>query len=317
MPASQPNADLLVGLETGDDAGVYRLTADLALVQTVDYFTPIVDSPYDFGRIAAANALSDIYAMGATPLTVLNIVGFPISKLDKWILAEILRGSSDIVREAGATLMGGHSIDDVDPKFGLAVTGTVHPDRIWTNAGAQSGDALVLTKPIGAGIVTKAIKEAAAAPEVIEEAVYWMALLNRGAADIAKRYEVHAATDVTGFGLLGHALEMVRGAGIELVMEAGSVPVLPGTRAYAEKGYVPAGSKRNLAFVSGVTTFADSVDSLMRQILADAVTSGGLLLAVPASQASALVAELRADGLTQAAQIGAFGDARTATIQVV
>lgn len=317
LPTSEPNADLLVGLETGDDAGVYRLTADLALVQTVDYFTPIVDSPYDFGRIAAANALSDIYAMGATPLTVLNIVGFPISKLDKWILAEILRGASDTVREAGATLMGGHSIDDVDPKFGLAVTGTVHPDRIWTNAGAQTGDALILTKPIGAGIVTKAIKEAAAAPDVIEEAVHWMALLNRGAADIAKRYEVHAATDVTGFGLLGHALEMVRGAGIELVIEASRVPVLPQTRVYAEKGYVPAGSKRNLAFVSEATTFSDSVDGLMRQILADAVTSGGLLLAVPAQQAAALVAELRADGLALAAQIGAFGDARTATIKVV
>lgn len=308
MPVTEPNPDLLVGLETSDDAGVYRLNDEMALVQTVDYFTPIVDNAYDFGRIAAANALSDIYAMGGKPLTVLNIVGFPITKLDKGILADILRGAAEKVREAGATLMGGHSIDDVDPKFGLAVTGIIHPDRIWTNTGARSGDALVLTKPIGAGIVTKAIKEAAASELSIAEAIHWMALLNKSAAEVASRYEVHAATDVTGFGLLGHALEMVRGSGLLLTLQSHAVPILTGTREYAQLGLVPAGSKRNLAFVSEATAFAESVDGLTRQILADAVTSGGLLLAVPYEQALSLVDDLRAVGLSHSALIGVFSD---------
>lgn len=306
LPATQPHPDLLVGLETSDDAGIYRLTPDLALVQTVDYFTPIVDDPYEFGQIAAANALFDIYAMGGTPLTVLNIVGFPITKLDKSILADILRGAAQKVSEAGATLVGGHSIDDVDPKFGLAVTGTIHPDRVWTNKGARAGDALIITKPIGAGIVTKAIKEAKASQESIDEATRWMVMLNKSAAQIAHQYEVHGATDVTGFGLLGHALEMARGAHLTLHIEADAVPVVVGTRDYALQGLVPAGSKRNLAFVSEATVFAPDIDATTRQILADAVTSGGLLLAVSASQAAPLVAELRAAGLDFAAIIGHF-----------
>lgn len=306
MPHSEANPDLLVGLDTSDDAGVYRLTPELAIVQTLDYFTPIVDDAYEFGQIAAANSLSDIYAMGGTPLTVMNIVGFPINKLDKSILADILLGAADKVREAGAVLIGGHSIDDVDPKFGMAVTGTIHPDRVWTNAGAKAGDALILTKPIGSGIVSKAIKEAMASPESIAESTRWMATLNKSAADVAHGFEVHAATDVTGFGLLGHALEMARGSGLALVLEAATVPIVIGTREYAEQGLVPAGSKRNLEFVAKAVQYADGVDAIMRQMLADAVTSGGLLLAVPAHQSAELVAELRAVGLEHTACVGAF-----------
>ncbi len=317
IPAGEPHPDLLVGLETSDDAGVYRLSPDLALVQTIDYFTPIVDDPYDFGRIAAANALSDIYAMGGKPLTVLNIVGFPISKLDKQILADILRGAAATVREAGATLLGGHSIDDVDPKFGLAVTGIIHPDDIWTNAGARAGDALVLTKPIGMGIVTKAIKEAAASEESQAQAIQYMAQLNRAAAEVGRSYEVHAATDVTGFGLLGHALEMVRGSGLGLRLAAHSIPILTGTRDYAERGLVPAGSKRNRAYVEPFVDFSSDVDELTRVILADAVTSGGLLFAVPGNMASAFVSEQKRNGMDLTAVIGEFTEERGGRIEVL
>lgn len=307
---------MLVGLETGDDAGVYRLGPDLALVQTIDYFTPIVDDPYDFGRIAAANALSDIYAMGGKPLTVLNIVGFPIAKLDKQILADILRGAAATVREAGATLLGGHSIDDVDPKFGLAVTGVIHPDDIWTNVGARAGDALVLTKPIGMGIVTKAIKEAQVSEEAQAQAIHYMAQLNRAAAEVGRAYEVHAATDVTGFGLLGHALEMVRGSGLGLRLAAHSVPFLIGARDYAQRGLVPAGSKRNRAFVEPFVDFAPAVEELTRVILADAVTSGGLLFAVPGGEASAFVAAQKQAGMDQTAVIGEFTEECAGRIEV-
>ncbi len=307
---------MLVGLGTSDDAGVFRLADDLALVQTVDYFTPIVDDPFAFGQIAAANALSDIYAMGARPLTALNIVGFPISKLDKAILADILRGGADKLREAGVTLLGGHSIDDVDPKFGMAVTGVVRPDAMWTNAGAQAGDALVLTKPIGMGVVSKAIKEAVALEEDAAEAIRWMALLNKGAAEAAHRFAVHAATDVTGFGLLGHALEMARASGVGLALDAQKVPVLAGARLYAERGLVPAGSKRNRAFVAEAVAFDDDVDELTRVLLADAVTSGGLLFALPAAQAAELVETLHAAGMEGAAQIGRFSGVRAREIRV-
>ncbi len=298
-----------MGLETGDDAGVYRLSEDLALVQTVDYFTPIVDDPYDFGQIAAANALSDIYAMGGKPITVLNIVGFPISKIDKQVLAKILQGGADKVKEAGATLLGGHSIDDVDPKYGMAVTGLIHPDQIWTNAGAKSGDVLILTKPIGIGIIAKAIKEGVATDASTTEATHWMKMLNKAASEIAHRYDVHAVTDVTGFGLLGHALEMARGSNLLLTIDASTVPICTGALDYAALGLVPAGSKRNLAFVSEATDFKEEVEADLRTVLADAVTSGGLLLAVSRSLADDILTELKAAGMTQATRIGVFADA--------
>ena len=213
LPPAASDPNLLVGLDTSDDAGVYRLNDELALVQTLDFFTPIVDDPYSFGQVAAANALSDIYAMGGKPLTALNIVAFPIATLDKQILADIMRGAGDKLKEAGATLVGGHSIDDKEPKFGLAVTGLVHPQKVRTNAGAKPGDKLILTKPIGVGILTTSLKNNLLSDEEITRVTNVMATLNKTAAETMESYNVHACTDVTGFGLLGHASEMAKGSG--------------------------------------------------------------------------------------------------------
>lgn len=303
LPKSEPNPDLLVGLDTSDDAGVYRLTDEMAMVQTVDFFTPIVDDPYSFGQIAAANAISDIYAMGGKPLTVLNIVAFPISTLDKSILADILRGAADKVREAGATLVGGHSIDDKEPKFGLAVTGLVHPDKVRTNAGAKPGDKLILTKPIGVGIMTTSIKKNALTPEETERVTRIMSTLNKTAAETMEPYEVHACTDVTGFGLMGHALEMAKGSGSGIRIKGSDVPVLPRVRELAEQGFVPGGTKNNFAHVEGDIDFPADLDQIGRWILCDAVTSGGLLIAVEPSQAEELLAKLVGAGV-EASLIG-------------
>ncbi|WP_442951711.1 selenide, water dikinase SelD [Paenibacillus sp. GYB003] len=303
LPPSVPNPDLLVGLETSDDAGVYRLNDELAIVQTVDFFTPIVDDPYSFGQIAAANAISDIYAMGGTPLTVLNIVAFPISALDKQILADILRGAADKVKEAGATLVGGHSIDDKEPKFGLAVTGIIHPSKIRTNAGAKPGDALLLTKPIGVGILTTSIKKDQLTEDEIAKVTSVMAALNKTAAETMSGYEVHACTDVTGFGLLGHAMEMAKGSGVGLRIVKENVPLLPRVRELAEQGFVPGGTKNNFAHVQGSVTFPDTMDQVDRWILCDAVTSGGLLISVSAEQSEALLQSLRSAGV-EASKIG-------------
>ena len=262
-----PNANLIVGIDTSDDAGVYKLNEETALVQTVDYFTPVVDDPYMFGAIAAANALSDVYAMGGKPLTVLNVVGFPISKLDKKILADILRGGADKVREAEAVIVGGHSIDDTDPKFGMAVTGLVHPQKVWTNAGAQAGDKLVLTKPIGVGIVTTAIKRGKASEEAIRIATETMAALNKTAAETAMGFNVHACTDITGFGLAGHALEMARGANAGIVLYGDQVPLIPETRDYVAQKIYPGGTVRNMDWVKDDVTYAEGVDEATRIIL--------------------------------------------------
>lgn len=299
-----PNANLIVGIDTSDDAGVYRLNEDTALVQTVDYFTPVVDDPYMFGAIAAANALSDVYAMGGKPLTVLNVVGFPIANLDKKILADILRGGADKVREAGAVIVGGHSIDDRDPKFGMAVTGLVHPDKVWTNAGAQPGDKLILTKPIGVGIITTGIKRGKASPEVIRLVEETMAALNKVPAETAMEHTVHACTDVTGFGLAGHALEMARGAGVGITLYASQVPVLPETRDLVDAKIYPGGTVRNMEWVQNDVLYAEGVDETSKIILCDAVTSGGLLLSVPADEADELVAKLRDRGITAATIVG-------------
>lgn len=303
LPPATPDPNLLVGLDTSDDAGVYKLTDELALVQTVDFFTPIVDDPYAFGQVAAANALSDIYAMGGKPLTVLNIVAFPIKKLDKQVLADILRGAGDKVKEAGATLVGGHSIDDNEPKFGLAVTGLVHPSKAKTNAGAQPGDKLILTKPIGVGILTTSIKKDALSPEEIERVTKVMTTLNKTAAETMEPYDVHGCTDVTGFGLLGHAAEMAKGSGVGVRIGKAQVPVLPRVRELAEAGFVPGGTKNNYAHLEGTVAFAESIDQLDQWILCDAVTSGGLLIAVAADKADALLDDLRRAGV-EAAIIG-------------
>ncbi|MCM3338196.1 MULTISPECIES: selenide, water dikinase SelD [unclassified Paenibacillus] len=300
LPATEKHPDLIVGLDTSDDAGVFRLNDELAIVQTVDFFTPIVDEPYAFGQVAAANALSDIYAMGGKPLTALNIVAFPISKLDKSILAEILRGAGDKVKEAGATLVGGHSIDDAEPKFGMAVTGIIHPDKVLTNAGARPGDKLVLTKPIGVGIMTTSLKRELLQPDEIELVTKTMTMLNKTAAEVMADYEVHACTDVTGFGLLGHGSELAQGSQTGLHIYAESVPVLPRVRELAEQGAVPGGTKNNFNHVKDNIRFDGRLDEISQLILCDAVTSGGLLLSVAEADAEALLQAMNDKGIAAA-----------------
>ncbi|WP_150909023.1 selenide, water dikinase SelD (plasmid) [Niallia taxi] len=307
LPPAEPNPNLLVGLDTSDDAGVYKLTDDLALVQTLDFFTPIVDDPYSFGQIAAANALSDIYAMGGKPLTALNIVAFPISVLDKEILSDIMRGAGDKVKEAGATLVGGHSIDDKEPKFGLAVTGTVHPDKVRANAGAKPGDKLILTKPIGVGILTTSIKRSLLSEEEIDRVTTVMATLNKTAAEVMEPYNVHACTDVTGFGLLGHASEMAKGSQAGITIYKEQVPLLPRVRELAEQGVIPGGTKNNFAHLDGEVSFPAQMDELDQLILCDAVTSGGLLISVSGDEAESLLAQLIEKGV-EAALIGEVTD---------
>ena len=297
---SDPRA--LVGHETHDDAAVYQLSAEQAVVETVDFFTPVVDDPFGFGRIAAANALSDVWAMGARPLFALNLVAFPVGKLPLEILGEILRGGADAAREAGAPILGGHSIDDPEPKYGLAVTGIVHPERILRNVGARPGDALLLTKPLGTGVVTTGVKRGTAPAEVVEAAVRSMATLNKVAGELlAASGAVRALTDVTGFGLLGHALEMAEGSRVRMRFEAAAVPLLPGARALAEQDVVPGGSKANLAWVTPRVRFPESLAPADRQLLADAQTNGGLLAAVDPGRAAELLAGLRGAGVAAVA----------------
>jgi selenide,water dikinase len=272
---------LLVASDTADDAAVFQLTDDLALVQTVDFFTPIVDDPYDFGRIAAANALSDVYAMGGRPLTALNLVAFPLERLGGDVLREILRGGQDVVAAAGAVVVGGHSIDDPEPKFGLAVTGTVRPDRVVTNAGGRAGDALVLTKPLGVGAVTTARKRGAGDDGLLSAAVATMVGLNATAADAAARAGAHAATDVTGFGLLGHLHGLARASGLAADVDAAALPVLAGVDALLAAGTgVSGGSRRNRAYAETFASFADDVPDWLRWLACDPTTSGGLLVAL-------------------------------------
>jgi selenide,water dikinase len=293
IPAAANNPNLLVGLDTSDDAGVYKLNDDIAIVQTLDFFTPIVDDPYSFGQIAAANAISDVYAMGGKPITALNIVAFPIADLDKQILADILRGADDKLKEANVTLVGGHSIDDKEPKFGLAVTGTVHPDKVRTNSGAKPGDVLILTKPIGVGILTTSIKRGLLNESEIAQVTNVMATLNKTAAETMDGYNIHASTDVTGFGLLGHASEMAKGSDVEIRISNHQVPVMPRVKEFAENGAVPGGTKNNFNYLNKDVTFPDTMNQVDQWILCDAVTSGGLLAAVAKKDANKLLAELQ------------------------
>ena len=299
--------DLLVGFDTADDAAVYRLRDDLAIVVTTDFFTPIVDDPYDWGRIAATNALSDVYAMGGTPLLALNLVGWPREGLGFDLLARVLDGGADVVRAAGALIGGGHSIDDAEPKFGLAVVGTVHPDRVLTNTGARVGDVLVLTKPIGLGVISTATKREAATPELIAEAVRVMTTLNADARDAALELgdAVHAATDVTGFGLLGHLGELLAGSGLAGEVDVSAVPVIDGVRELLAAGMVAGGTQRNHAFVTETAPVDWGALPLDDQLLlCDAQTSGGLLLAVDPTRADDLVRALTAHDTLAAAVVG-------------
>ncbi len=303
LPKQDPVPELLVGNETSDDAGVYQLTDKIALIQTVDYFTPVVDDPYMFGQIAAANALSDVYAMGGEPKTVMNIVGFPIKKLGPDILTKILCGAADKVKEAGAITVGGHSVDDQEPKFGLSVTGIVHPGKVWKNIGAKPGDVLILTKPIGVGIMTTGIKRDVVTPEQEQAVTETMALLNKSAAESLKKYHPHAVTDVTGFGLLGHGSEMARGSDVSFQINFTNVPILEGTAQLAKDGIVPGGSKSNHKWLNGDIEYSDmSLDEQL--ILCDAVTSGGLLVSLPEEEANDYITDLHQSGLAAAAVIG-------------
>ncbi len=304
LPKQDYDANVLVGLDTSDDAGAYKLTDEIALVQTVDYFTPVVDDPYMFGQIAAANALSDVYAMGAVPKTVMNIVGFPIKKLPQKVLADILCGAADKVKEAGAVIVGGHSIDDQEPKFGLACTGIAHPDKIYKNVGAQPGDVLVLTKPIGVGILTTGIKRDAVTPEQEQEVTVTMATLNKVAAEKLASYHPNAVTDVTGFGLLGHSYEMAKGSEVSFIIRKDSVPLLPGTIELAEKGIVPGGSKANERWLEEVVSYSEEITAVDRSILCDAITSGGLLISLSSEEASQYIADLHEAGFTRTTIIG-------------
>jgi selenide, water dikinase len=277
---------VLVATDTADDAGVVRLTDELAIVQTADFFTPIVDDPYAFGRIAATNALSDIYAMGGVPVSALNLVAYPLATLGPEILAEILRGGADAVAAAGASVVGGHSIDDPEPKYGLAVTGTVHPDRVLLNSGGRAGDTLVLTKPLGAGAVATAIKRGLADPALVARAIEVMTTLNDRGADAARGAGAHALTDVTGFGLLGHLHELAEASGLAAEVDAAAVPAIDGVLGLlAGEEALAGGSKRNRADAEGFTTWADEVPEPRRRLLCDAMTSGGLLAAIPAGAA--------------------------------
>jgi len=295
--------NVLVGAATADDAAVYRLSADQALVATVDYITPVVDDPYQFGAIAAANSLSDIYAMGARPLFALNVVGFPRETLPLETLARILEGGAAVAAEAGIGVLGGHSVDDPEPKYGMVALGLVHPDRVVANAGAQPGDRLFLTKPLGMGIVTTAIKRDLAAPATVEQAVTSMRTLNRAGAEAMLAVGPHAATDITGFGLVGHLLEMLQASGAGAHLHLARVPLVDGVWELARSGCYPGGSLRNLAHVAPSVDWGD-LDEAEQIVLADAQTSGGLLIAVPAERAAALRAELEARGALAAAEIG-------------
>ena len=302
-----------MGAETGDDAAVYRINDETALIVTVDFFPPITDDPYEFGAIAAANSLSDVYAMGGKPLIALNVVGFPAS-LDKDILGRTLQGGYAKAAEAECLIVGGHTVDDPEPKYGLSVIGVVEPGKQVSNAGAQAGDVLVLSKPIGTGIITTAGKQGVVDPDVMSGAVETMAALNRPGAVAMQRVGVNAATDVTGFGLMGHLKSMVKGSGVAAEVNLSAIPVLPGTRQLLDQGVAPGGTHRNLSSVEDVVTWDEGLSDEDRLLLCDAQTSGGLLISVPAARCDALVAALREEGANCAAVVGRVTDGPAGTI---
>jgi cysteine desulfurase NifS/selenium donor protein len=310
------DAKVLVGTDTSDDASVYWLNSEMALVQTLDFFTPIVDSPYHFGAIAAANALSDIYAMGAHPIFALNIVGFPDKRLPLSVLQEILEGAQDKAKEAGISILGGHSVEDSEPKYGMVVSGLVHPDRILRNVGARHGDGLILTKPIGTGIISTAIKRGVAEPSTADYVTKLMSTLNKTAAETMLQYEVHACTDVTGFGLLGHLREMIQHTAFGVDLEFTSIPIIPEARDFAVAGIIPGGTKNNLEWVAKDLIWGKQRSDSDKYLLADAQTSGGLLIAVSAEHELALLQAL-IDKKVEAALIGRFTNQHLGKISVL
>ncbi len=291
-------------MERIEDAGVYRLTEELAIVQTVDFFTPIVDDPFTFGQIAAVNSLSDVYAKGGKPLTALNIVCFPQKAMDMSILREILLGGLDKMHEAGVLLLGGHSVDDPELKYGLSVTGTIHPDKVVLKIGARPGDRLVLTKPLGTGIISTAIKNGVADEQAIAGIVKSMTTLNRKASELMLETGVHACTDITGFGLMGHASEMVEGTDVGMVFDSTAIPIFPEAKGFDESGMIPGGLHRNREYRIKMVDIAQCVPQYMQDIIFDPQTSGGLLISVPGRKASGLLGRLHEEGIVEAAVIG-------------
>jgi len=300
----EKHLNLLVGTETADDAGVYQISEQMALVQTVDFITPIVDDPYLFGQIAAANSMSDVYAMGGKPLTALNVVGFPRLSLNLSVLTEILRGGLDKIHEAGAVILGGHTVDDAELKYGLAVTGTVHPKKIVTNKGAEKGDVLILTKSLGTGIIATANKAEMADAQFLQGAIDSMVRLNDIASEVMNEWGPHACTDITGFGLLGHAAEMAKGCGLSFRFFYSELPLLAGAQEYATKGMVPGGAYCNQDHFGQEIFISAKVPEAERIILFDPQTSGGLLIALPRSPGEKLLENLHAKGIQEASIIG-------------
>lgn len=309
--------NVIVGLDRADDAGVYKISDDLALIQTVDFFTPIVDDPYGFGQIAAANALSDVYAMGGIPKTAMNLVAFPVKEMDLSVLRDIIQGGLDKLSEAEVVLIGGHSIEDKELKYGLSVTGIVHPARVFTKKNLRPGDRLVLTKPLGTGIVNTAIKAGMASADLIEKVSNLMASLNRDAAAIMSNFDITACTDVTGFGLLGHLAEMVCGSSLSGRVFADQVPVIKEALEFAAMGLIPAGAYKNREFRESMIDFAETGERSRRDILFDPQTSGGLLISVAGDQGEELVASLKDAGIADAIAIGEVLDRPEEKIWVV
>lgn len=316
LPKNKTDDNLLIGIDDADDGAIYRLTNSLALIQTLDFFTPIVDDPYMFGQIAAANSLSDVYAMGGVPKTVLNIVAYPIKQLGPKILAQILHGSRDKVLEAGAQVVGGHSIDDKEPKFGLSVTGTVHPQKYFTNIGARPGDQLILTKPIGVGIYTTALKQEKLTNEQITLVTNVMRTLNDHAANLLTKIRPNAVTDVTGFGLLGHAYEMAKGSDVSFTIYKDHVPILPETEKFAQENIIPGGSRTNHQWLQDVIHYDKHLTTVDQLILCDAITSGGLLISLPKEQATSYIKQINNKSALKANIIGEVGQKRTKAIYV-
>jgi selenide,water dikinase len=299
-----PNKNVIRGMESLDDAGVYKLSDDLAIIQTIDFFTPIVDDPYDFGQIAVANALSDVYAMGGKPLTAMNVVCFPVKKLDISILKDILKGGIDKMKEAGVILVGGHSIDDAELKYGLSVTGTVHPEHLVTNSGAKAGDKLILTKPLGTGIISTALKASKASKETAAKITKYMAALNKKASELMQEVGAHACTDITGFGFLGHACQLAKNSQVGIKVDSGSVPLFPEVKEFAKAGLYPGGLHRNREFYGKMVEFSEQVPDYIQDILFDPQTSGGLLISLAPEAAALLVDRLQKAGVPDIAIIG-------------
>ncbi len=316
LPKGQQDANLMVGFDTADDAAVYRLREDLAIIQTVDFFPPMVDDPYTFGQIAAANALSDVYAMGGLPKLALNLLCFPSDKLPPEAVAAILAGGQDKVTEAGALLCGGHTVEDKEPKYGLAVTGFAHPDKVLTNAGAREGDILILTKAIGSGIMNTAAKA-----DLTEEAqnralISVMTALNAQAARVMGDFPVNACTDITGFGLAGHAAEMAQGSGKTITLWAEQVPLLPGALHFAKEFIIPGGLVRNRSFMKGKASVAPNVSQAMADMLFDPQTSGGLLISLPEKESGKLLDALQTH-CPDARMVGQVGEKKDKDIQII